>query len=100
MRIARALAALLTADIALAGCSALQPYPTFPANALPGEVDPGPRVAICYDGLVSTLDEVRAAAQQECAADTEARSVGTDWYMTYCPLFLPGRATFVCAPKK
>lgn len=100
MRIARALAALLAADLALTGCSALQPYPTSPAAALPGEVDPGPRVAICYDALVSTLDKVQAAAQQECATNAEARSVGTDWYMTYCPLFLPARATFVCAPKK
>jgi hypothetical protein len=100
MKIARTLAPLLAAGIALSGCSALQPYPTYPANALPGEVDPGPRVAICYDALVSTLDQVRAAAQQECAQDTEASSVGTDWYMTYCPVLLPARATFVCAPKK
>jgi hypothetical protein len=100
MKIPRTLAASLAAGIALAGCSALQPYPTSPANALPGEVDAGPRIAICYDALVSSLDEVRAAAQQECAPDTEASSVGTDWYMTYCPVLLPARATFVCAPKK
>ena len=100
MRITRAAAALLASGLALTGCGAFQPYPTYPANALPGEVDPGPRVAICYDALVSTLDQVQAAAQQECAADTEARSVGTDWHLQYCPLFLPARATFVCAPKK
>jgi hypothetical protein len=100
MRIARPPAALLAAGMALTGCGALQPYPTYPANALSGEVDAGPRVAICYDALVSTLDEVQAAAQQECAANSEAKSVGTDWYLQYCPLFLPARATFVCAPKK
>jgi hypothetical protein len=85
---------------ALSGCSALAPYPTYPAAAQPGEADAGPRVAICYDALVSTADEVRAAAQQECAPETEAKPVGTDWYMQYCPLLLPARATFVCAPKK
>jgi len=86
--------------VALTGCSALQPYPTYPADALPGETDTGPRVAICYDALVSTLDEVKTAARQECAANTEAASVRTDWQMQYCPLLLPARATFVCAPKK
>jgi len=86
--------------VMLTGCSALQPYPTYPADALPGETDTGPRVAICYDALVSTLDEVQTAAQQECTANTEAMSVRTDWQMQYCPLLLPARATFVCAPKK
>ena len=100
MKIPRTIAAPLVVGIALAGCSALQPYPTYPAAALPGETDTGPRVAICYDALVSTLDEVRTAAQRECAPDTEVSSVGTDWYMTYCPILLPARATFVCAPKK
>jgi len=86
--------------VMLTGCSVLQPYPTYPADALPGETDTGPRVAICYDALVSTLDEVQTAAQQECTANTEAMSVRTDWQMQYCPLLLPARATFVCAPKK
>lgn len=91
--------ALVLAVIA-SGCSALQPYPTYPASALAGESDAGPRVAICYDALVSTSDEVRAAAQQECTPNTEATPAGTDWRMDYCPLLLPARATFVCAPKK
>ena len=96
MRLALTSAVVVT----LTGCSALQPYPTYPADALPGETDTGPRVAICYDALVSTLDEVQTAAQQECATNTEATSVRTDWQMQYCPLLLPARATFVCAPKK
>jgi hypothetical protein len=96
MRPALAFAAVLT----LSGCSALQPYPTYPADALPGEVDAGPRIAICYDTLVSTADEVQAAAQQECTVAAEAKPVRTDWQMQFCPLLLPARATFVCAPKK
>jgi hypothetical protein len=90
----------LAAGIAVAGCSALEPYPTFPAAALAGESDPGPRVGICYDTLVSTLEQVQAAAQQECAANTEAEPVRTAGELDYCPLLLPARATFVCRPKK
>jgi hypothetical protein len=84
----------------LVGCSALEPYPVQPRPAGTGEVDPGPRVAICYDTLVSSLDEVERAAQEECAPDTVATYSSTDWYLQYCPLLLPARATYVCAPKK
>ena len=85
---------------ALAGCSALAPYPTYPRMAGPGEEATALRVAICYDTLVITLDEVQVAAQQECPSDTTATPFDTDWYLQYCPLLLPARATFVCAAKK
>ena len=84
---------------ALAGCGALDPYPTAPRVAQPG-APPGPRVAICYNTLTSSLAEVAAAAQQECSANTVAVPVDTDWYLQTCPLLLPARATFVCAAKK
>ena len=100
MRIARAPLLHLAAAVALAGCTGLEPYPTLPAIAEPGEVDPGPRVAICYDTLVSSLDEVQRAAQQECAPNTVATPVRTDWRLQACPVLLPARATFACAPKK
>jgi hypothetical protein len=100
MRVAFACALAVVAGIPLTGCSALEPYPTIPANALPGEIDTGPRVAICYTTLASTLDQVQGAAQQECAANTEAKPVRTDLYLQYCPLLLPARATFVCSPSK
>ena len=95
MKIALAVAALTV----LAGCSALDPYPTYPRAAGTGEVDAGPRVAICYDTLVSSLAEVERAAQEECAPETVATYSSTDWYLQFCPLLLPARATFVCAPK-
>ena len=84
----------------LASCSALEPYATSPRTARPGEDAALPRVAICYDTLVSSLDQVQAAAQQECAADTVATYSSTDWYLQFCPLLLPARATYMCAPKK
>jgi hypothetical protein len=96
MKIAGAILLLAT----LAGCSALEPYPTYPRAARPGEDATVTRVAICYDTFVSSLDQVQAAAQQECAADTVATYSSTDWYLQYCPLLLPARATFFCAQKK
>jgi hypothetical protein len=90
----------IAAAITLAGCSALDPYSTLAPTAQPGEADQGPRVAVCYDTLVSSLDQVQAVAQQECAPETVATPVRTDWYMQYCPILLPARATFSCAPRK
>jgi hypothetical protein len=86
--------------VTLAGCSALEPYATYPRAARPGEDAALTRVAICYDTFVSSLEEVQAAAQQECTADTVATYSSTDWYLQYCPLLLPARATYMCEPKK
>jgi hypothetical protein len=94
----RSTAALLLLGAAtLAGCSALDPYPAAPRAAQPGAA-PGPRVAICYNRLATTLAEVQTQAQAECSANTVAVPVDTDWYLQACPLLLPARATFVCAP--
>lgn len=91
---------VLAATAALAGCSALDPYPTFPQPPAAGVKDARPRVAICYDLLASSRDTVQKAAQDECAPNTVAKRVDTDWMLDYCPLLLPARATFVCTPKK
>ena len=83
----------------LAGCSALEPYPTFPRQPEANTHDKGPRVAICYDALVSSEALVQQAAQQECPANSLATRVDTDLLLQYCPLLLPARATFVCTLK-
>lgn len=94
-------AVLAIAAAALAGCSMIAPYPTAP---LPREAkappDAGQRVAICYNALHTALEEVRASAQGECAAGTVATPIDTDYQLQGCPLLLPGRATFICAPHK
>ena len=95
-----AAALALAATAGLAGCSALDPYPTYPQSPAAGVKDAGPRVAICYDPLASSRDTVQKAAQDECAANTVAARADTDWRLDNCPLLLPGRATFVCKPKK
>jgi hypothetical protein len=97
----RAAIAFILIASSLLGCSAISPYPTAPAaHEAKAPADAGPRVAICYNTLRSTLEQVRASAQAECAPNTTATPVDTDWYMQVCPLLLPTRATFVCGPQK
>src|SRR6266852_3157251 len=94
-----AIALLLIGVTALAGCGALDPFPTLAPSAASGAAA-GPRVAICYNTLITPLAAVQVEAQQECAANTIAVPVDTDWYLQNCPLLLPARATFTCIPKK
>lgn len=100
LRAAAALILIAVAGALLAACTAFDPYPTYAQPAAPGAKDAGPRVAICYDGLVNSRDTVQKAAQDECGPNTLPARVDTDWKLDYCPLSLPARATFVCAPKK
>jgi hypothetical protein len=93
----RATISLLLLTTSLGGCGALDPYPTV-ARATQAGQPAGPRVAICYNTMKSTLAQVQSEAQQECAANAVAEAVDTDWYMQNCPLLLPARATFVCTP--
>ncbi|HEV3373502.1 MAG TPA: hypothetical protein VG145_13215 [Xanthobacteraceae bacterium] len=95
----RAAIILLLLTLGLGGCGALDPSPTV-ARATQAGQPAGPRVAICYNTMESTLAQVQSEAQQECAANTVAAPVDTDWYMQNCPLLLPARATFVCTAKK
>jgi len=89
---------------ALAGCGALDPFPTIPLAAPPSPgTAAGSRVAICYNTLATPLAAVQQEAQQECDANsprTLAVPAETDWYLQNCPLLLPARATFTCIPKK
>jgi len=97
-----AIVLVLCSAAEIAGCGALDPYPTVP-QAVPRSAASAHRVAICYNPLSTTPAEVRAEAQQECVVDnprTRPEPAGTDWYLENCPLLLPGRATFVCAPYR
>ena len=85
----------------LAGCGAFEPFATTPLPLSPGQTAPaGQRVGICYNTLAATLAEVQAQAQQECPANTVAEPSDTDYHVQTCPLLVPGRATFVCTPRK
>jgi hypothetical protein len=82
------------------GCSQLAPYATYPRQPDPKAHDAGPRVAVCYDGLVSSGGAVQRVAQAQCTPNTVAKRIDTDWLLQYCPLLVPARATFVCTPKQ
>ena len=95
----RSFVLLLVAAGVLVSCSALDPYPVPARAPQPGQ-PAGPRIAVCYNTLTTTLAEAQTQAQRECPADTAAQPVDSDWYMQYCPLLLPARASFVCTAKK
>ena len=85
----------------LAGCGAFEPFPTTPLPLDTGQAAPaGQRVAICYNPVGANDAEVQVAAQQECPNDTVAELSATDYHVQTCPLLAPGRASFVCKPKK
>jgi hypothetical protein len=71
---------------ALAGCSALDPYSTYPRQPEAKTHDAGPRVAICYDPLVSAAAAVQQAAQAQCTTESRASRINTDWLLENCPL--------------
>jgi hypothetical protein len=90
---------LLVLAAGLAGCGALEPFPTVPQPLRAGAAS-GPRVGVCYNPLSTGRPQVQAEAQRECPAGTAAQAADTDWYLQTCPLLLPGRATFICVPAK
>jgi hypothetical protein len=98
MRRARALAFATLAG--LAACSEFAPFETYAPPAPKGASEPGPRVAVCYDRLVSKPPAIAAAAQAQCPPGATATPLATDFSMQNCPLLLPSRAIFVCTPRK
>jgi len=78
-------------------CSALTPYPTFSA---PVAGDPRQRVAVCFNKFKNSDEQVQQVAQGECLGNTVAERTGTDYILDYCPFAVPGRALFVCVPRK
>jgi hypothetical protein len=87
----------------LGGCTLLDPFETVPLKPPAGAHDTRPRVGICYDGLKSTPEQLVAAAQDSCGKTMTPVREDTDYgiaAMDVCPMLLPGRATFICQPKK
>lgn len=96
-RFAGALLLLVAAGVT--ACNLLDPFPTTARGGRAGQ-PAGERVGVCYNTMTTTLSEVREQAQRDCAADTVAEPIDTDWYLQTCPLLLPSRASFVCVAKK
>jgi hypothetical protein len=92
--------ALGAAITLVAGCSEFAPYETYAPPPTAGHKEAGPRVAVCYDRVTANPSEVAKSAQALCAKGTTVTPVSTDLTMQDCPLLLPQRAIFVCAPNK
>jgi hypothetical protein len=93
---------LLLLVAAMAGCSGFTPFPVGPRGLELGEKSPGTRVAVCYNGLKTTPEEVQKLGLEQCQenGDTTAELLSTDYRLDNCPLMTPARATFLCKKAK
>ncbi len=56
-------------------------------------------MAVCYNVLRTSPEELQKLAQAQCFGDTVAEQVDTDYRLDDCPVLTPGRATFLCKPE-
>jgi len=82
----------------LGACGGLAaPFEGIPRTARSGVVEPGPRIAVCYNAIFTTPTAVRRTAEEACGSGTVPQPAGQDIRL-HCPLLTPVRANFVCAP--
>jgi hypothetical protein len=82
--------------LGLARCGGwLPPFETIPVPGAQGSNDM--RVAVCYNFLTTTAEEVRGLAATSCGAAATPEPVERDVSLNYCPILMPTRATFTCA---
>jgi hypothetical protein len=94
-RTARLALLMLTGALLTTSCGSLvAPYEGVPAIPHNGN-DPGDRVAVCYNKMFSTPQQVHAVAVDACGPDTTPQLVGQDERLA-CPLLTPVRATYQC----
>jgi hypothetical protein len=88
--------------LALGSCTLLDPYETIPLRPSNSQ-DARQRVGVCYDALSVKPEQLLAVAQDACGKKMTPMREDTDYgihALDYCPILLPGRATFVCQPNK
>jgi len=78
--------------------SLVAPFEGVPREAEPGTIDAGPRVAVCYNAIFTTPQEVRQVAQEACGPSTSPQPVEQDMRLS-CPLLTPVRVSFVCTAE-
>jgi hypothetical protein len=93
----RLVAALLAGLVTSCG-SLVEPFEGVPRPAPEGVTEAGERVAVCYNKLFASVDQVRAVALEACGPKTVPQLVDQDLRLS-CPLLTPVRANFVCAPE-
>jgi hypothetical protein len=85
---------------AAAGCGSLTaPFEGVPSlEPPPGISADSQRVAICYNKLFTTPEQVRAAAVEACGRDSDPQLIGQDVKLD-CPVLTPVRAQYLCTPE-
>ena len=78
-------------------CHSLPAFETAPAPLAKGRSESATaRVAVCYNSLTATANEVRAIAANACEPGTAPKAIERDMNMRNCPILTPTRVTFVC----
>jgi hypothetical protein len=83
----------------LGGCgSFVAPFEGIPHAPPAGVTEAGPRVAVCYNAMFTTAQDVRRVAEEACGPDTIPQPAGQEMRLM-CPLMTPVRANFICKPN-
>jgi hypothetical protein len=79
------------------GTSFVAPFEGIPESPI-GANSIGDRVAVCYNKMFSTPQQVLDIAVKACAPKTEPQLIDQDMRLS-CPLMTPVRASFRCVPE-
>lgn len=86
---------VLLLPLALAACGTpLPPYETAPPAV--SAADQTVRIALCYNGLTTSEEQLNALARESCGPGMKAKPAGHDFNLSHCPVLMPERAIFSC----
>jgi hypothetical protein len=98
-RAARLALVLLTAALLTTSCGSLvAPFQGLPRLEKGSGVDPGDRIAVCYNKMFATPAQVHAVAVDACGPDATPQLIEQDQRLA-CPVLTPVRATYQCLPN-
>ena len=87
---------VLLLPLALAGCGTpLPPFETAPP-AITSAKDDTLHVALCYNGLTTSEEQLNALALESCGSGMKAQPLGRGINLDHCPVLMPARAIFAC----
>jgi len=84
--------------LCLTQCSGwLPPFDTVPPTDAAAD-SATTRVAVCYNALTASPEQLLGIAATSCGPGTTPQPAGRDISLDYCPVLIPSRATYSCAP--